>query len=44
VYPVTSAHRTLEQIRSMTDDLLEAHAVLLPEALRPDTPRQAPVG
>ena len=33
--PLTSALLTLDQIRSMTDELLEAHAALLPEALRP---------
>ena len=32
--PLTSALLTLDQIRSMTDELLEAHADLLPEALR----------
>ncbi|MFE5334646.1 alpha-galactosidase [Isoptericola sp. NPDC056573] len=33
--PLTSAHCTLEQARAMTDELLDAHAALLPAALRP---------
>ncbi|GAA4432108.1 alpha-glucosidase/alpha-galactosidase [Georgenia halophila] len=33
--PLTSALLTVEQIRQMTDELLEAHAELLPEALKP---------
>lgn len=32
--PLTSALLTLDQIRSMTDELLEAHSPLLPAALR----------
>ncbi|GHH65320.1 alpha-galactosidase [Promicromonospora soli] len=32
--PLTSAHCTLEQIRAMTDELFDAHAALLPAALR----------
>lgn len=35
--PLTGALLTLDRIRSMTDELLEAHAALLPEALRPVT-------
>jgi alpha-galactosidase len=31
--PLTSVHCTLEQIRAMTDELLAAHAALLPDAL-----------
>ena len=33
--PLTSALLTLDQIRSMTDELLQAHSGLLPPALRP---------
>lgn len=33
--PLTAAQLTLDQIRAMTDELFEAHAPLLPEALRP---------
>ena len=33
--PLTGALLTLEQIRAMTEELLEAHATLLPLALRP---------
>ncbi|MFD1718584.1 alpha-glucosidase/alpha-galactosidase [Georgenia deserti] len=33
--PLTGALLTLEQIHAMTDELLEAHAALLPEPLRP---------
>jgi alpha-galactosidase len=33
--PLTAAHLTLDRIREMTDELLHAHAALLPEALRP---------
>jgi alpha-galactosidase len=33
--PLTGALLTLEQIRAMTEELLEAHAELLPVALRP---------
>lgn len=33
--PLTSALLTLEEIRSMTDELIAAHADLLPVALRP---------
>jgi alpha-galactosidase len=36
--PLTSAHCTLEQIREMTDELLSAHAALLPASLRPTAP------
>jgi alpha-galactosidase len=32
--PLTSALLTLDQIRAMTDELLEAHSGLLPAALR----------
>jgi alpha-galactosidase len=43
--PLTSAHCTLEQIREMTDELLAAHAALLPASLRPTAPavEQGPV-
>ncbi|MDQ0642996.1 alpha-galactosidase [Microbacterium murale] len=34
--PLTAAQLTLDQIRSMTDELLHAHAALLPAALRPN--------
>ncbi|WP_432571361.1 alpha-glucosidase/alpha-galactosidase [Kineococcus sp. SYSU DK005] len=33
--PLTAAQCTLEQVRAMTDELLAAHADLLPAALRP---------
>ncbi|RKR73504.1 alpha-glucosidase/alpha-galactosidase [Frondihabitans australicus] len=32
--PLTAAHCTLDQIHAMTDELLQAHRALLPEALR----------
>jgi alpha-galactosidase len=32
--PLTAAHLTLDEIHAMTDELLEAHRALLPEALR----------
>jgi alpha-galactosidase len=34
--PLTAAQVTLEEARSMTDELLVAHSALLPEALRPE--------
>ena len=37
--PLTAAHCTLEQIRSMTDELLTAHQALLPATLRPTPAR-----
>jgi len=33
--PLTAAHLTLDRIAEMTDELLHAHAALLPESLRP---------
>ncbi|KAI3473599.1 hypothetical protein Pfo_031630, partial [Paulownia fortunei] len=33
--PLTAAHLTLDRIAAMTDELLHAHAALLPESLRP---------
>lgn len=40
--PLTSALLTLEEIRSMTDELLEAHAAMLPPALRPASASELP--
>jgi alpha-galactosidase len=42
--PLTAAHLTLDRIAEMTDELLHAHAALLPESLRPaDAVTAAPV-
>lgn len=40
--PLTAAHLTLDQIHSMTDELLVAHRALLPEALRLPEGQSAP--
>src|SRR5690606_14626841 len=37
--PQTAAERDMEQIRSLVDDLLDAHGDLIPAALRPATRR-----
>ena len=44
LHPLTAAHLTLDRIAEMTDELLHAHAALLPESLRPaDAVTAAPV-